>query len=108
MPAKRGRIIRMDNSKNMVDIAVLKTDLDWIKAKLNAVEKKIDSVQLCAQGHDDRLVKLEEWKGIHDKNLDDSVKKKELSNTKLIILISGSSIVTTVTLWILEHIIFHF
>jgi len=45
-----------------VAVAILQTDLTWIKNKLSSIEDTMNKINMCATGHDNRIQSLEDWK----------------------------------------------
>jgi len=54
----------MANKKTAVDLAVVQTDLKWIREKLTSMENTMNNIHACTSDHDNRLLSLEEWKKI--------------------------------------------
>ena len=88
------------SKKENVDIAVIQTDVKWIKEyvkeKLTSLETKIDNVQLCTQGHDDRIQKLEDNQT--------SVKEAKEYNLKwFTIIMAVVTFTVNIVFWIIER-----
>ena len=81
-----------------VNVAVIQTDVKWIREKLVDIEKKVDNVQMCTQGHDNRIQKLED---------ENKIKKEaqQISTGKLALMITGITAVVNFFLWIIEHLV---
>lgn len=45
-----------------VAVAILQTDLTWIKNKLSSIEDTMNKINMCTSGHDNRIQSLEDWK----------------------------------------------
>lgn len=94
------------NSTNR-DIAVLQTDLTWIKGKLGEISETLKSIKLCTDDHEEKISKCESWIESHDKLEENRKETKDLSLKRLAIIMSAviglTSIATGVVLWALEH-----
>lgn len=95
----------MSKKKNNVDIAVVQTDIDWIKDKLTDIDRNVKSVQLCTAGHDNRLQKLEDWKVATEEIVNNEIKRKGISLSKLGLILGGLVVTINVILWIIERFI---
>lgn len=62
-------------NKSKIDIAIVQTDLKWIKEKLTSIDNNINSIKGCVDGHDDRIQSLENWKKYSDEQFNKSMIK---------------------------------
>ena len=79
-------MVRKNNAR--VDIAILKTDLNWIKKKLNAIDLRMADIQENLQTNDERLSRLEEWKEVCEANFNRSL-------TRIGLMIAGFSVLVS-------------
>jgi hypothetical protein len=103
------------NNYSITDIATLKADMRWIKEKLEEMSDTLKNIKLCTDGHDDKITKIEGRCGIlevwctgHDKAEVDKrnmkIKRKELSNAKLALMLSAAGIIAAVVFFVLGKI----
>lgn len=88
---------------NRVSIAVIQTDLKWIQNKLIDIEKKVDNVQACTKGHDDRIQKLEDETRIGKEQREQLFKEKQMSITKLGLIVAGITAAINILCWLVER-----
>lgn len=50
------------NNALPISVAILQTDLVWIKNKLSSIEESVNKIHACTSNHDNRIQSLEEWK----------------------------------------------
>lgn len=81
-----------------IDVAVLRTDMNWIKDKLIDIETAVKTTKACVDTHEDRLIKLETCDAVGKEN-------KEMSRRDLVIVLSVVTFIINIGLWAVEHVL---
>lgn len=98
---------KMNKGKNMVkkngmntkiDVAVIKTDLNWIKDKLISIEDNVKTTKSCVDTHEDRIIKLESGEQYQKEG-------KEMSRKDLVIVLSVITVFINIVLWVVEKFV---
>ena len=86
------------NGNTKIDVAVIKTDLNWIKDKLISIEDSVKTTKACVDTHEDRLIKLES---------EEKYKKesREMSRKDLVIILSVITVLINIGLWVIEKFV---
>jgi hypothetical protein len=93
------------NGNNKVDIAIIQTDLVWIREKLTEISQQIKDVRLCSDGHDIRIDKLEEWHSQIESDLKKEKQRKEWDLKKVAVIVAIVSASVNIAIWLIDKLI---